>query len=144
MNSSGFLRARRVVTLEAGIRGDAVWWEDGRVREVGPVARVVRSVPAGTPVFDMPDTTVTPGLVDGHTHFAMWALGRRQVQLAGAGSRSEAVGRVSAAAPVQGWVLGQGWDANGWNEPPDRQALDPVQPGPVYLDSLDVHAAWVN
>jgi predicted amidohydrolase YtcJ len=45
---------------------------------------------------------------------------------------------------VQGWILGQGWDANGWERAPDRAALDAIQPGPVYLDSLDVHAAWVN
>ena len=45
---------------------------------------------------------------------------------------------------MQGWVVGQGWDANGWERAPDRAALDAVQPGPVYLDSLDVHAAWVN
>ena len=45
---------------------------------------------------------------------------------------------------MQGWVIGQGWDANGWARAPDRAALDAVQPGPVYLDSLDVHAAWVN
>jgi hypothetical protein len=51
---------------------------------------------------------------------------------------------VAAAPPVQGWVVGQGWDANGWDRVPDRAALDAVQAGPVYLDSLDVHAAWVN
>jgi predicted amidohydrolase YtcJ len=41
-------------------------------------------------------------------------------------------------------VLGHGWDANGWGERPDRYALDRVHAIPVYLDSLDVHAAWVN
>jgi predicted amidohydrolase YtcJ len=41
-------------------------------------------------------------------------------------------------------VIGHGWDANPWTEPPDRHALDLVHANPVYLDSLDVHAAWVN
>jgi predicted amidohydrolase YtcJ len=41
-------------------------------------------------------------------------------------------------------VVGQGWDANNWSHPPDRAELDALHPGPVYLDSLDVHAAWVN
>ena len=41
-------------------------------------------------------------------------------------------------------MIGQGWDANGWPSAPDRIALDRVQPGPVYLDSVDVHAAWLN
>ena len=99
---------------------------------------------ASLPRYELPDALVTPGFVDGHTHFAMWALGRRRTQLAGTATRAEAVARVAAAQPVQGWVVGQGWDANGWRDAPDRHALDAVQPGPVYLDSLDVHAAWVN
>jgi predicted amidohydrolase YtcJ len=40
--------------------------------------------------------------------------------------------------------MGQGWDANGWRERPERGVLDVVQSGPVFLESLDVHAAWVN
>ena len=88
---------------------------------------------------------MTPGFVDGHTHFAH--VGARAS--AGAARRRRSPGtrrcaRVADATPVQGWVLGQGWDANGWDEAPHRAPLDAVQPGPVYLDSLDVHAAWVN
>ena len=141
---SGFLRARRVLGGETSRVADAVWWSEGRVRAVGPARDLIRSVPRGTPDYDLPGALVTPGLVDGHTHFLMWALNRRRVQLAGVRTRTEAVRRVASARPVQGWVMGQGWDANDWIEAPDRQALDAVQPGPVYLDSLDVHAAWVN
>lgn len=141
---AGFLRARRILALEPGISGDALWWRDGRIQAVGRAAEVARLVPAGTPLFDLPDALVTPGLVDGHTHFALWALGRRRVQLVGSATLEDAVRRVAAVRPVQGWVLGQGWDANGWAQAPDRAALDAVQRGPVYLDSLDVHTAWVN
>ena len=95
-------------------------------------------------MYDMPSTLVTPGFVDGHTHFALWALNRRRVQLAGMKRREAIVAAVAGAAPAQGWIIGQGWDANGWPIAPDRQALDAVQRLPVYLDSLDVHAAWVN
>lgn len=142
--TSGFLRARRVLGLDPAVSGDAIWWRDGRIVALGPAAALAREVPAGTPEYEFPGALVTPGFVDGHTHFALWALSRRRVQLTGAATREEAVRRVGGAAPVQGWVVGQGWDANGWTEPPDRHALDAVQPGPVYLDSLDVHAAWVN
>ena len=124
--------------------GDAVWWEHGVVRAVGPAHLLEPAVPRDVPRFELSNALVTPGFVDGHTHFAMWALNRRRVQLAGARSRGEAVRRVAAASPAQGWILGQGWDANGWSEPPDRQALDAVAEAPVYLDSLDVHAAWLN
>ena len=141
---SGLLVARRIYTLDPAIAGQAVWWQEGRIRAVGAAAELARQAPPGTPVFELPDAVVTPGFVDGHTHFAMWALSRRRVQLAGSLSREEALRRVAAATPVQGWIIGQGWDANGWERAPDRAALDAIQPGPVYLDSLDVHAAWVN
>jgi predicted amidohydrolase YtcJ len=143
-SSSGFLRARRVMSLFPGATGDAIWWQDGTVRAVGPAVSLARQVPPGTPVYDLPSALVTPGFVDGHTHFVLWALNRRRVQLAGEKTREAVLAAVAAAVPMQGWVIGQGWDANDWPLAPDRSALDAVRRVPVYLDSLDVHAAWVN
>ncbi len=140
----GVLIGRRVLTMAAGSAGDAVWWQEGRVRAVGTAREIDRRAPRALPRYERPNALITPGFVDGHTHFAMWALGRRQVRLAGARTRAEAVARVAEGAPSQGWVLGHGWDANGWSEPPDRYALDAIHAAPVYLDSLDVHAAWVS
>jgi len=140
----GFLRGGRVLSLAPGIDGDAVWWQAGRVRAVGNAATLERNLSPETPRYDLPGTWITPGFVDGHTHFATWALGRRRVQLAGVRTRAEALDRVRAAGVEAGWVLGQGWDANRWEAPPDRWALDAVRKEPVYLDSLDVHGAWLN
>jgi predicted amidohydrolase YtcJ len=142
--SGGVLFGRRVLSLLPGLKGDAVWWQDGRIRGVGQAWAVDRKAPQELPRFDYPGALITPGFVDGHTHFARWALGRRQVQLTGARTRQDAVERVAVGAPSQGWVLGHGWDANGWADPPDRDALDMVHASPVFLDSVDVHAAWVN
>lgn len=133
-----------MLAVAAGLAGDGVWWEAGRIRAVGPARDVARRVPPGTPEYELPGAWVTPGFVDAHTHFATWALGRRRVQLAGARTQAEALRRVAAGVPVAGWILGQGWDANTWELAPDRQALDAVHAGPVYLDSLDLHAAWLN
>lgn len=141
---SGFLRGRRVITGDPSTIGDALWWLDGKIQGVGDAARLGRTLPKDIPRFDLPGTLITAGFVDSHTHFLQWALSRRQVRLSGALSRAAAVARVAQAAPTQGWILGHGWDANGWAERPDRRVLDGVQAGPVYLDSLDVHAAWVN
>jgi predicted amidohydrolase YtcJ len=91
----------------------------------------------------LPEAVVTPGFVDSHTHFTSWALGQDEVRLAGSATLAEAIERVVSGRPFQDWVLGQGWDANRWDRPPRRQDLDHV-PHPVFLDSLDVHAAWVN
>ncbi len=142
--TSGFLRARRVLSLATAVAGDAVWWDRGVVQEVGQAVSLARLVPRGTPVYDLPEALVTPGFVDGHTHFAHWAVNRGRVQLAGVRTREAALAVIAAATPVQGWVIGQGWDANGWPHPPDRTALDAIHRWPVCLDSLDVHAAWVN
>jgi len=123
---------------------DAVRWEHGRIVEVGPASLLESKVPRGVPRFDLPGALVTPGFVDGHTHFAMWGLARRRVHLAGVTSLRNALARVSTAVPVQGWVLGHGWEASRWEAQPDRWALDRTQPLPVCLDSLDVHGVWVN
>jgi predicted amidohydrolase YtcJ len=141
---AGFIKARRVLSFQEKGQGDAIWWENGKIREIGPARALASRVPRDIPQFEFPDGLVTPGFTDSHTHFAMWARGRTQVQLGGTRSSKEAAARVAAAQPVNGWVLGQGWDANAWPTPPERWTLDPVQSGPVFLDSVDVHAAWVN
>ena len=144
MPMSGIVRGRRVLSFAPGIHGDAVWWQGGRLAAVGRAEDLARRAPRGTPVYDLPGALITPGFVDGHTHFAMWALNRWRVTLVDAASARDVVRRVAGATPVQGWVVGQGWDANAWHEAPHRAMLDAVQAAPVYLDSLDVHAAWVN
>jgi predicted amidohydrolase YtcJ len=142
--TSGLLRARRVLSMAIGLEGDSVLWEDGRIRMVGPADKLERAASRQIPRYHLPDTLVTPGITDGHTHLSLWALNRDRVQLTGLRTRDEALSRVASAPVVQGWVIGQGWDSNGWAEPPERLSLDRVQDAPVYLDSLDVHAAWVN
>ncbi len=131
------------MTLAAEVGGDAIYWRDGRIVAVGPAGEVARLLPPGTPEYHAPGAMVTPGMVDSHTHFGPWALGRLRVKLAGC-DRGEALRRIAAANWEDGWILGQGWDANDWDAPPDRAMLDALHAGPVWLDSLDVHAAWLN
>jgi predicted amidohydrolase YtcJ len=141
---SGLIRASQVLSQADGVVGDAVWWQEGAIKAVGRAADLERKVPTRVPRYDLPEATVTPGFVDGHTHFGLWALGRRRVLLAGAGTRAEALRRVASGTREQGWVLGQGWDANRWEAPPDRWSLDQVTSGPAFLESSDLHAAWAN
>lgn len=142
--TSGLIRTRKVMSLVPGISGDAIWWQDGRIKAIGLSAELERKVPTRVPRFDLPDSVVTPGFVDGHTHFGMWGRGRKRVHLAGCQTRSEAVQRVAAAVPEQGWLLGHGWDANRWTEAPDRWSLDRVTTVPTFLESIDIHAGWAN
>ncbi len=141
---SGFLRARRILSLQPGADGDGVWWQQGAIRAVGDAAELERRVPTRVPRFDLPTALVTPGFVDGHTHLGFWALNRRRVHLAGAATRAEALRRVALGAPEHGWIRGHGWDANRWETAPDRWALDGLTAGPAFFESVDVHAGWAN
>ena len=143
MNLGGVLHARRVWTGDAR-SGESIWWDKGVIQGVGTRLQVERAAPSSLPRRVLGGALVTPGVVDGHTHFGMWAINRRRVHLVGCRTRAEAVTRVAAGVDEGGWILGQGWDANGWRERPERGVLDVVHPGPVFLESLDVHAAWVN
>ncbi len=139
---SGLAMVDRIVPGPPG--SNALLWADGVIRAVGPAGEVARQAKPGTPLFQMPGSILTAGFIDAHTHFAQWAMKRRQVDLSAAVTLAEAVRRVAEGSRTQGWIRGQGWDANRWSEPPTRQVLDPLGTDPIFLDSLDVHAAWVN
>lgn len=133
-----------MITLQPGLQGDSVWWQYGAVRDIGSAAELERRVPSQIPRLDLPGALVTPGFVDGHTHFGLWALGRTRVHLEGARTRDEAVRRIANGVPEQGWVRGHGWNAHRWEAQPDRWAIDPVTTGPAFFESVDVHAGWTN
>jgi predicted amidohydrolase YtcJ len=101
-----------------------------------------------TRIIDACGATVTPGICDAHLHLLPWARARAEVALAGSSTRDEALSRVRtwlAQRPGTEPVLGRGWDANDWREPPERGALDAIAADrPVLLHSHDFHALWVN
>jgi hypothetical protein len=141
------LRAQSV--LGAGAPADSISWSRGRILAVGAFPDVRSAATAGggppTTVIELPGCLVTPGFVDGHTHFAEWALGRQRVSLSGCRTLSEAVARAATGIVTDGWIQGQGFDPNGWEAPPTRDALDQVlSHTPAAFDSHDVHALWVN
>ena len=124
------LRGRRILTLVPGLDGDAIWWEKGRVRGVGRAAVIDRQAPRDLPRFDLPNALITPGFVDGHTHFAMWALGRRRVQLAGARTRAEAVTPGRGSRAVAGMGPGPRVGRQRLERAPGPVRARPVQRGP--------------
>jgi predicted amidohydrolase YtcJ len=101
-------------------------------------------------VVDLEGRAVFPGLIDAHGHVISLGIARMTVDLVGATSEAEAIGRVRArvnqSAPGT-WIRGRGWDQNDWPSKrfPHHALLDRVAPGnPVYLIRVDGHAAWVN
>lgn len=141
------LLADRVHLLGDQPPAEAVLLRDGRVAAAGSAAEVRAAAPAGVETLRLDGATITPGITDAHVHLTAWALARRRVELGSTRSLEEALERVRrhAAAHPTGWVQGLGWDRHRWGALPTRQALDRVVPDrPVYLESHDIHAAWLN
>ena len=127
---------------------DAVAVAGERVLAVGRASELEALAGPRTVRLDAGGGTVTPGLCDAHIHLVAWARSLSEVALGGAATRAAALARVGAflaAHPGDGPVVGRGWDANPWDEPPDRAALDAATgERPVLLHSRDYHALWVN
>jgi predicted amidohydrolase YtcJ len=131
----------------AGPDPDAILLRAGRVVAAGDMETLRAQEPDAVTV-DLPGCTVTPGLTDAHVHILEWAQARRGVNLARVDSpraAAEAVAEHALRGAGTGWIIGRGWNAHRWPEPPTRQHLDAVLPHrPVLLQSMDMHSVWAN
>lgn len=124
--------------------------EGGRIAFLGADAEAMAQAPEGARIVDLGGRTVTPGLIDAHSHLAGLGAALAQVDLVGTGSYAEVVERVGQAAadaPAGTWIRGRGWDQNDWPETafPTHHALSEAVPDhPVWLTRIDGHAALVN
>ena len=124
--------------------GAALLIEDDRIVAVLDAAA---DAPAGAERVDLEGGCVLPGFTDAHVHFPTWALSRREIDLVDAGSLAEAVARVAAARPADGWIRGRGWRDELWphGDRPTRAALDALGDGaPIALRAHDGHSLWLN
>ncbi len=123
---------------------------DGRIVYLGDDAGAAALVGPETETIDLAGRTVTPGLIDAHSHLVGLGDALAQVDLVGAASYDEVVRRVAKAAAGQAagtWVRGRGWDQNLWpgTRFPTHQALSAAVPDhPVWLTRVDGHAALLN
>jgi len=121
-----------------------------RIVYLGPDAGAARFRGPKTQVIDLAGRTVTPGLIDAHSHLAGLGGALEQVDLTAAPTYGEIIRRVREAAakvPKGTWVRGRGWDQNLWPEKdfPTHDALSAAVPDhPVWLTRVDGHAALVN
>ena len=95
---------------------------------------------------DLQGALVTPAFVDAHFHTTAAGLALGGLDLSAAGSLTEALDLVSAAARRRrgAVLLGTGWDETRWPEqrPPTERELDRASWGSgVYLARIDVHSA---
>ena len=145
------ITAGTVITLDdARPRATAVAVRGGRIVAVGTAGEMRSLTGPATRRIDLPGATVVPGLADAHVHVESIGDALEHIDLVGAATLEEAVGRVrtgAAALPATDWVRGRGWDQNDWPEKrfPTAAALDAVTGGrPAFLRRVDGHAAWVN
>lgn len=100
-------------------------------------------------VIDAGGKTVYPGFIDAHTHFYEYGLGLQDVKLVGAKSWDAVLDSVASYAThkTDGWIIGNGWDQNIWDNKqfPNKARLDSLFPvRPVLLSRIDGHAAIAN
>jgi hypothetical protein len=131
-------------------RAGAALVRDGVFAAVGTRAECEAASRPGAERHTLETGCATPGLVDAHGH--PYLLGRTLLDVSCSGARSEAECAARVAdrlrrTPGTSWIIGRGWDQNGWpgGRWPSAGTLDAVAPDrPVFLDRVDGHASWVN
>ena len=137
--------ARRIHVLGDHPPVQALLIRGGRIAALGTEDEVRHAALPGARLERI-DGVVTPGLTDAHVHLTVWALARRRVDLNAARTLDEGLAAVAEAAQSgEGWVRGLGWDRHRWGALPTKEPLDRVCPDrPAFLQSHDLHGAWVN
>lgn len=67
------IKAGRLIDVRAGeVRAEqGILIVGDRIKEVGPLDRIMKDAPQGAKVIDLSNRTVLPGLIDCHTHLTM-------------------------------------------------------------------------
>ncbi len=145
------------------VLGDRVltWWgevpeaqgvaiAEGRILAVGSRAEARGWAGPDTQLVDVGPRTILPGFVDSHTHLATVGAERRALDLRGASSLQDLLGRVRRSArtlPQGAWIVGRNWDESRWpvRAYPTREDLDRgTSNRPVALSRVDMHMAVAN
>ena len=121
----------------------------GKFSAVGTTEQMQALAGANTRIIDAGGTTVTPGLIDAHSHVSGNSPAVAGVDLAYVADKAEWVRMIAEAdkrLPEGEWLIGGSWDhtlSDGLY--PTKQMLDAVIPDrPAMLRHIDGHYAWVN
>jgi len=123
-------------------RATAVYVENGLVADVG-LAEDLQARYPGAKKYRF--ERITPGVQDAHVHPVYWGQWLDSLDLRDENDPARVADRVAAAAADKRpgeWIRGGGFVFDHY---PDSRLLDAAAPhNPVYLDSRDLHSAWVN
>ena len=103
----------------------------------------------GARILDAGGRTVIPAFNDAHVHFLSGARSLDRLDLSGAEDPAAVEAAIRdhlAQHPRRPWLIGLGWAYSAFpGGMPDRATLDRiVADRPAYLESYDLHTAWVN
>lgn len=130
--------------------------KDGRIVYVGARDGGKPWFGQQTRILDLRGRTMTPGLIDSHSHILMLGYAKMILDLSAAKNYAEVADIVKAAAAKVSpgeWILGRGWHQSKWHPPPKQMVegfqthhlLSRVTPdNPVFLTHASGHAALVN
>lgn len=109
----------------------------------------IKSKYAGKEEINADGKAVYPGFIDAHAHFYGYGQSLQTADLRETKSWDEVLASLTNFAKTHpdGWLIGNGWDQNDWDNKafPTNEQLTALFPGrPVFLNRIDGHAAIVN
>ncbi len=123
---------------------------DNKITLVGTDGQVKKACRRGTEILELKGRLVTPGFVDGHTHFVNFGLTLQRVDLRNLPSLTACRKRIRDSVtdfqPGE-WIIGRAWNEHFWEEKrePTRFDLDDLTPhNPAMMIRACGHSVWVN
>jgi predicted amidohydrolase YtcJ len=138
-----------IYTVDSSFRiVEAMAVRDGKIIETGAAAKL-ESHYSFIEKLDAGGKYIYPGFIDAHAHFVGYALNLLRVNLVGTTSWEQILEKLQTFSKENptGWILGEGWDQNDWENKnyPDLTSLNQLFPDrPVLLTRIDGHAAIAN
>jgi predicted amidohydrolase YtcJ len=144
------IRNAKIITVDdSNTIAQAVAVKDSLILKVGTNKEIQAFINASTEVYNLDGLTVTPGIIDAHSHLMFYGVTVNEyVNLREIGTQTIAdvvvkiEERVKQVQPGD-WIMGDGFFK--LERMPTRDDLDPVSPeNPVFLQSLGGHYGSCN
>lgn len=137
----------RIYSLDKGNTVyEAVAIKDGKIIELGPEREIMNKYSAKREI-DAMGKAIYPGFHDSHCHVYGYVWDSFFADLRWVKSKKEVFKRTLEIEPLDGWIIGRGWDESLWADPtlPSLALLDSLFPNnPAILTRIDGHGALIN